>query len=109
MSILPDASTHERKYVTRVGDARHNTPVRLHPKETGSSDQHWDLVPIPGLTDTPGQPPVRAIVARGTSYAIAMLGNSLSIDTEMRLIRMWHDQPTIYHGWTIIAAPSEEE
>ncbi|MEU3731560.1 hypothetical protein AB0E81_19395 [Streptomyces sp. NPDC033538] len=38
-----------------------------------------------------------------------MLGNSLSIDTEMRLIRMWHNQPTIYHGWTIIAAPSEEE
>ncbi|MDQ0745875.1 hypothetical protein QF034_000106 [Streptomyces africanus] len=103
------SSTHDRKHVTRVGEAARNTPIRLYPKEDGSPSQHWDLVPIPGLADTPGQAPVRAVVARGTSYAIGMVDNVLSLDAEMRLIRMWNNQPTIYHGWTLIPVPSAEQ
>ncbi|MEU9481139.1 hypothetical protein [Streptomyces sp. NPDC048191] len=77
-----------------------------HPRlrSTGlTSSMLWDFVSVPGVPDTVGEPPVRAIVSRGNSYALAPHQHVLPAnDTYVTHSRMWGDTPSFMHAFKVV-------
>ncbi|MEU0738209.1 hypothetical protein [Streptomyces sp. NPDC006134] len=97
-----------QRYLTVQTAVGYNANVRIRSRAENDYRQHWQLVPIAGLSET-GTAPVRALVARGSSYALGVRDSGLSLGSEVRLIRAWNNQPSIYHAWMLAPVPRGEE
>ncbi|MGW0535214.1 RICIN domain-containing protein [Streptomyces sp. NPDC003032] len=101
-------TTSGQRFLTVQYSAGYNANVRIKSRAEGDYRQHWALVPVSGLSDT-GKAPVRALIARGTGYALGLSGGGLSMGSEVRLIRAWNGHPSLYHAWMFAPVSRGEE
>ncbi|MGV9877915.1 RICIN domain-containing protein [Streptomyces sp. NPDC003006] len=101
-------TTSGQRFLTVQTAAGYNANVRIRSRAENDYRQHWALVPVPGLSDT-GKAPVRALIARGTGYALGVASGGLSLGSEVRLIRTWNGHPSLYHAWMFAPVSRGEE